>query len=258
MLADQAVSSRRKSMRSLTCLLIAFCLSASLICAQDPPKFSPAQQEVLNVRIALREAAQKRDMTAWSRYVADDCIFSTDDGELKTKAQFIAFGKKTPFEYDHSVNPRDYVIHVYGSTAVINFRITVHEQFTDADIISEQRQTETYVKQDGSWLLVARQWDNMPVNFHKPVTVDTSVYKDYVGQYQWRPGDNVETYSLKDEKLFSDLGGEEEEALPLGSETFFFKDDLASYTFVRDAQGHVSGYIYHRIDGQEIHVKRIK
>ena len=64
--------------------------------------------------------------------------------------------------------------------AVINFRLTGHEQFTDADIISELRQTETYVKQNGSWLLVARQWGKLPVNFRKPVAVDTSVYKDYV------------------------------------------------------------------------------
>jgi hypothetical protein len=28
--------------------------------------------------------------------------------------------------------------------------------------------------------------------------------------------------------------------------------------FVRDAQGHVTGYTYHRWDGQEIHAKKIK
>ena len=244
-------------MRILTCLLVALCLSASILGAQDQPKLSPAQQEVLNVRIALRETALRRDMAAWSRYVADDCIFSTDDGALTTKAQFIEHHKKLPPEYDQSTNPRAYVIHVYGNTAVINFRLTGHEQFTDADIVSEERQTETYIKQDGSWLLVARQWGLLPVNFHKPVAVDTTVYKDYVGQYQWRPLDDVETVSVKDGKLWSNLGGDQDEALPLGSETFFFKDDLGSVTFVRDAQGHVTGYTYHRSDGQEIHVKRI-
>lgn len=40
---------------------------------------------------------------------------------------------KLPPEYDRTVNPRDYVIHVYGNAAVINFRLTGHEQFTDAD-----------------------------------------------------------------------------------------------------------------------------
>jgi Domain of unknown function (DUF4440) len=225
-----------------------------MICAQDQPNFSPAQQEGLNVRNALRETALRRDMTAWSRYVADDCIFSTDDGELKTKAQAIAHIGRMPPEYDHSVNPRDYVVHVYGDTAVINFRLTMHEQFTDTDIISEQRQTETYIKQNGSWLLIARQWNNLPVNFRKPVAVDASAYKEYVGQYEWRPLDPKEIFSVKNGKLWSD----EDEALPLGSETFFFKDDLGSIAFVRDAQSHVMGYIYHRWDGQEIHVKKIK
>jgi Domain of unknown function (DUF4440)/Domain of unknown function (DUF3471) len=241
-----------------TCLLVALCIPASMICAQDQPKFSPAQQEVLNVRNALRETALRRDMAAWSRYVAEDCIFSTDDGTLATKAGFIEHNKKMPPEYDHSENPRDYVIHVHGDTAVINFRITVHEQFTDADIISEQRQTETYVKQNGSWLLVARQWGNLPVNFHKPVAVDGSLYKDYVGEYQWRPLDDVETVSLRGGKLWSQFGKDEDEYLPLGSETFFVKDDIGSVTFVRDAQRHVRGYTYHRWDGQEIHVKKIK
>jgi hypothetical protein len=245
-------------MRTFTCLFVVLCLPAGMIFASEQPKLSPAQQEVLNVRNALRETALKRDMAAWSRYVAEDCIFSTDDGALGTKAQFIEHVGKMPPEYDHSVNPRDYVIHVYGDTAVINFRVTVHEQFTDADIVSEQRQTETYIKQNGSWLLVARQWSNLPVNFHKPVAVDASAYKDYVGQYQWRPLDPVETVSVKDGKLWSNLGGDEDEALPLGPETFFFKDDLGSVTFVRDAQGHVSGYTYHRVDGQEIHVKKSK
>jgi hypothetical protein len=245
-------------MRSIICLLAALCLSASMLCAQAQPKFSPAQQEVLDVRNALRETALRRDMAAWSRHVADDCIFSTDEGDLQTKAQFIEHVGTLPPEYDRSVDPRDYVIHLYGDTAVLNFRLTGHEQFTDADIVSEERQTETYVKQNGSWLLVARQWGLLPVNFHKPVPVESSVYKDYIGQYQWRPLDDVETVSLKDGKLWSQFGKDEDEYLPLGSETFFVKSDLGSVTFVRDSQGHVTGYTYHRWDGQEIHVKKIK
>src|SRR5271157_3501327 len=226
-------------MRYFTCLFVVLCLSASMIHAADEAKLSPAQQEVLNARNALREAALRRDMAAWSRLVADDCIFSDDDGGLQTKAQFIEHVGKLRPEYDRSVNPRDYVVHVYGNTAVINFRLTGHEQFTDADIISEMRQTETYVKQNGSWLLVARQWGKLPVNFRKPVAVDTSVYKDYVGQYESRPLDDVETVSLKDGKLWSQIGKDEDEYLPLGPDTFFVKSDLGSVTFSRDAQAHV-------------------
>jgi hypothetical protein len=200
-------------MRHFICIAVALCISAVTLRAQDQPKFSPAQQEVLDAHKARIAAGEKRD----------------------------------------------YVIHVYGNTAVLNYRLTLHEQFTDSDIISEQRYTETYIKQNGSWLLVAKHWTNLPVNFHKPVAVDTSVYKDYVGQYSWRPLDDPETVSLKDGKLWTDFGEHmDQEYFPLGAETFFVKTDLGSITFVRDAQGHVTGYTYHRWDGQEIHAKKIK
>jgi hypothetical protein len=66
-----------------------------------------------------------------------------------------------------------------------------------------------------------------------------------------------EIVSVKDGKLWSHFGNEDDEYLPLGPETFFVKSDLGSATFVRDAQRRVTGYTYHRWDGQEIHVKKI-
>jgi hypothetical protein len=53
--------------------------------------------------------------------------------------------------------------------------------------------------------------------------------------------------------------GDMAEYLPSGVDTFFLKEgDLATFEFSRDARGHVTGYTYRRIDGQEIHVKKIK
>ena len=79
----------------------------------------------------------------------------------------------------------------------VSSRVTDHEQFTDNDIISEIRRTETYVKQNGSWLLIGRQWGMLPVNFRKPVAVDPRTYNGYIGQYEWRPG-LVDTVVVKD------------------------------------------------------------
>lgn len=238
-------------------LLTALSISVGTLKPADAPEFSPAQQEVLSVRKAIREAGNSRDIATFSRFIADDCIFSDDGGILRTKAQFLEHLRNLPPAYDYGANARDFIVHVYGNTAVINLRVTVHEQFTDADIISEQRQTETYVKQGGSWLLIARQWGNMPVNFHKPVPVDTSTYKDYAGHYEWRPGDPFEVISVKDGKLWSLMGGEQEEAIPMARDMFFYKDDLGITEFTRNAKGYVAGYTYHRVDGQEIHVKKI-
>jgi len=242
-------------MRHLTCLFVAVCLCASMICAQDQPKFSPAEQEVLNAMKVRVEADAKHD-GSWSRYVADDCIFSDDIGRIFTKAQFM--DDKLPPDYDQVGNHRDFIVHVHGNEAVLNYRATEHERYNDADIITELRVTESYVKQNGSWLLTAKQWGVLPLNLRKPLAGDTRGYRDYVGDYEWRPADDIETISAKDGKLWSKVGSFEEEWYPLGVDTFFKRSDFSTYAFVRDGQGRVTGFTYHRYDGQEIHVKKIK
>ena len=244
-------------MRSITCISVALCLSAGMLYVTDPPKLPPAEQEVVNVNKARLDAANRRDVAAWACYVADDYIYSNDDGALVTKARMMENLKTLPAAYEHSADPRDYVVHLYGNTAVINYRTTGHEQFGDTDLITEQRRTETFLKQNGSWLLIAVQDTDLPVNFRNPVAVDASVYKDYVGQYESRPG-LVDIVSVKDGRLWSQIGKDEDEYMPLGAETFFIKSDLGSVTFSRDAQGHVTGYTYHLADGQEVHSKKIK
>jgi len=132
-------------------------MPAATLWATDEPKFSPAEQEVLRVSQARRDASNRRDVVASARYVADDCIFSSDDGTLTTKAKYYEHMAKLPVAYDHSMNARELVVRLHGDTAVINFRITVREQFGDADIVSEQRRTETWLKEKGSWVLIALQ-----------------------------------------------------------------------------------------------------
>ena len=245
-------------MPHLACFLIVLCTFGNMTYGSDQPQLLPAQQEVLNASQAKSDARNRRDIATWAASVADDCVFSNDDGVLLTKAQLMKFYEKHPIEYDHSTNPRDFVVRLHGNTAVVNSRGTVHEQFGDTEIISEQRATETWVKENGSWLMIAAQSGNLPVNFRKPVSTDTSVYKDYVGQYQWRPLTDVETISVKDGKLWTQFGQDVDEYFPLGADSFFIKTDLGTSVFSRDAQGRVTGYTYHRADGQEIRVRKIK
>src|SRR5579863_7060336 len=99
--------------------MVTLLISANLLAASDDPKFSPEQQEVVNVYNKMHEASRKRDMAAWSTYVADDCIFSDDDGQIKTKSEIAEIGRELPFAYDHFEDARDFIVHVYGSTAVL-------------------------------------------------------------------------------------------------------------------------------------------
>ena len=246
-------------MRYLTCLFLAICATTIVSNAADPPNLSPAEQQVVDVIKARMDAAARRDLTVWSRYVAEDCIFSGDGG-IGTRAEMIAYYTKVPAEYDHATDPRDFVVHLYSDVAVVNLRATDHEHYGANDIAGEQRRNETFVKRGGSWLAVVIQWsaNNPPINYRKPVLVNGKLFQDYVGQYQARPKDDVETISIKDGKLWFEVGSEGDWPQAAGGDTFFYTSDLGSFTFTRDAQGSVTGYVNRLPNGREIYNKKIK
>ena len=192
------------SVRVLRALVM--CLISYAPLAFPEVKHDPMEQEIIDVSVARREATNRRDMTAAAAYIAKDCVFSTEYGALISKDEYIEHRRKMPAAYDQTTNPRQYVVHVYGTTAVLNFLVTDLEQYGDKTIVNEQRRTETWHKQAARWLLIAVQWDNTPVNFRKPAAVDPSLFKDYVGKYEWRPGDVIDTVTEKDGRLWSHFG----------------------------------------------------
>ena len=248
------------SVRVLRALVM--CLISYAPLAFPEVKHDPMEQEIIDVSVARREATNRRDMTAAAAYIAKDCVFSTEYGALISKDEYIEHRRKMPAAYDQTTNPRQYVVHVYGTTAVLNFLVTDLEQYGDKTIVNEQRRTETWHKQAARWLLIAVQWDNTPVNFRKPAAVDPSLFKDYVGKYEWRPGDVIDTVTEKDGRLWSHFGDDSadlDEYLPAGEETFFIREgDLGTVTFLRDAAREVIGYTSRRTDGQDIFVRKIK
>jgi len=133
---------------SLLCIAFLGFTTAIEIDAANQQQPSPTEQELLNASAARRDAYNRRDFAAPDRYIADDCLISTDDGVLVTKAELLKHLKTLPTEYDRIADARDFIVRVHGSVAVVNLRSTAHEQCTDTDIITEQRRTETWVKRD--------------------------------------------------------------------------------------------------------------
>ena len=243
-------------MRRITTLFAMMLISVQFTHAKDLERLTPAERDVFGVANRMHDAFDRRDMASWSRNVESNCIFSSDDGILLTKNQIMERGN-LPHDFEYALNRREYTIHVYGKTAIVNFRLTVHEQFTGSDIISEQRMTETYIKRGAVWQLVATQWGNLPLNFRNPVAIDHQALKDYVGEYEWRLGETDVVY-WREGALRSRFEGDDDEYLPLGSDSFFIRNDLGTVSFSRDSHGHVIGYTYHRADGQEIPVRKVK
>ena len=228
------------------------------IVGADGPTLTAQQQEVLKVSEAWLDAFNHRDLETFARYIAEDFIGSTDDGMLLTKARLLKRLATHPPDEEQRSDVRDIRVRVDGDVAVVNYLVTVSEGGFQPKALSFLfRRTEFFQKKDGTWLAIAAHESQLPINHRVPIKADPSTFKDYIGQYTFRPGFPA-TYTVEDGHLIDEWKGERTEALPMAKDTFFEREDLGWTTFVRDKPGRVTGYVYHYADGQEASGKKIK
>ena len=149
-------------MRSFRCTFVALCLSAGMIDAADQPRFSPAQQEVINAHEARTQASNKRDQVAYSCYVADDCIFSGDNGSVLDQSSADGECRKVAHGIRLLDQPsrlrRPPVRRYCGADASLYEPRAVHR------LRYRQRNTDDGNLYQAKWqlALIARQWAKIP------------------------------------------------------------------------------------------------
>jgi len=216
------------------------------------------QQKVLQASQAWRDAFNRRDLDAVARYLDDDFLGSADDGVFLSKARLLKrLAAHTP-EEEQRADVQDVCVRVERDFAVVNYLVIIREGgFEPAPLSFQFRRTEIFRKKNDAWVAIAAHDSPSPINHRVPVKVDPKTFKDYVGQYTYRPGFTV-IYTVEDERLIDEFKGEKSELFPLGNDAFFERNDIGWTSFVRDQRGRVTGYIYHFPDGQEAAGKRIK
>jgi hypothetical protein len=210
--------------------------------------------ELINKRHA---ALGSFDRGAYSAFIDQSAVF-TGPGDLHTGAQQIAeahptVGYKMVIEHD---SPK---VTSFGQTAVAFYHQSQKEIYGKQSLTSRWTVLDTYIKKDGSWVLIAHA--QMPELLKREsVKVNPAVLTQYAGQYEWSPG-FVDTVSVAGGKLMSQLTNEDkpDELQPLNETTFFVDgdDDEGLIIFEKGTSGSVSRYVY-RTKGQNLIAKKIK
>ena len=120
-------------------------------------------QEVQKLERAWLDAYEQHDVKAMEAIVADDFTITFPNGGIQTKPQIIA-ALKSPRPTDgrsmkfrtEEVQPR-----AYGDVVIL-VGLVVTEYQRDGKTVSESRQryTDTYVKRNGRWQVVASHLSN--------------------------------------------------------------------------------------------------
>jgi ketosteroid isomerase-like protein len=132
-------------------------LSLSLAAGQDASKTSGLEDQIKKHEQNWAQATVKEGAAAVDRYEADDIITTDPSGRVTDKAQ----DRLDLSSGDLKINSEelsDLKVHIYGNTAVAAGANIVKGMYKGQDINGKYRFTDTWVKQDGKWQVVASQY----------------------------------------------------------------------------------------------------
>lgn len=101
-------------------------------------------------------AIKANDRVALDRLLADDLVYTHSTGLVEDKAQYVAAVTGGSQKYA-SVTYEDPAIRVYGSTAVMVAKARIAGTSKGAPFDNQLRLLHVWVKQAGTWTLVAHQ-----------------------------------------------------------------------------------------------------
>lgn len=125
---------------------------------------SKAEQEVRKLEREWLDAYEKFDVEAMNRIVSDDFNITFTDGSMQTKAEIIE-GLKKPRDPNRPANKFrtvDVQARVYGDTVILIGTVITEWQRGDRTLRSMDRYTDTYIKRQGRWQVVASHLSNIP------------------------------------------------------------------------------------------------
>ena len=142
--------------KTLSILLLIF-LTSCYAAAQNNH-----EQEVRKLERAWLDAYEKNDSEAMDKIVADDFTITFTNGSIQTKQKILDSIKRArnsppPKFYTEEVQAR-----VYGDTVILIGRVIAEWQQNGQLMKEENRYTDTYVKRNGRWQVVASHLSNVP------------------------------------------------------------------------------------------------
>jgi uncharacterized protein (TIGR02246 family) len=163
-IADMERSALRRVLTHMTRPIV---LAALLFTLVVPSAIAQTADPVQQVRQLEREwlnAYEKLDSAAMQRIVADDFTIVFPDGASQTKADILAMLERG--RASDRPSPRftteDVQARAYGNTVILSGRVITHRKGPDGtESRQESRYTDTYVRLDGRWQVVASHLSNV-------------------------------------------------------------------------------------------------
>lgn len=191
---------------------------------------------------ALYDAVAPGDKAPWDRVLDENCIITTEDGEVLTKDAFLKQMHPLPAGFSGRIVVRDLTARPVGTAAVVHYRLDETEDIFDQRLKTMYLETDVYRRSADAWKMVAAQVTVVPRDL-EPISTDATLWPALVGSYVL--GDHAKSryqVFMRDGVLY---GGSDRASatrlIPLAPLVFFQQGSIHTMVFVQDGGGAITG-----------------
>jgi len=118
--------------------------------------------ELKKIDRKLDEASERGDATVFERFLADEMINVSPEGTVSKKTDIIQNVKPPKNGTTLTIIATDVQAFVWGESGIVTSNKTAKWQHSKGPYSDEYRETNTYARKDGQWLLIASQTSHAP------------------------------------------------------------------------------------------------
>lgn len=190
---------------------------------------------------ALYDAVAGGDTAVWDRVLAENCMITTEDGEVLGKSAFLKQMRPLPSGSSGRIRVRDLTVQRVGAAAIVHYWLDETEDIFEQRLKTVYVETDVYRRSADGWRMLAAQLTVVPRDL-EPIEVDSGLWPALEGEY--RLNDKATSryqVFVRDGVLYG--GAERATAtrlIPLAPLVFFQEGSIHTMIFVRDRSGAVS------------------
>ena len=204
---------------------------------------------------AFSDAGPVGDGKAMAALADPRLIFFNENGDRATRDDLASITPNPPGGPTTHMSVTDWDCQVHGDVAVTSFvDNAARTDATGKTVIFRYRSVETWLHRGQDWTMIGSETVALADD---PAAVPVTAVDDYVGTYRAESGLTF-TFARQGGELAAATGGQPLTVQKAEAPDMFFTPGAARAVkiFRRDANGRVTGFVYHRT-GQDIVFSRI-
>lgn len=142
-------------------VILTSCDNTGAVPAVTSGNSAQTEQEVRNLLKEWITAITQQDTATLNRLAADEHVFTGFDGSTMTKRDNIE-SLSNPMFHIGSIQTEDVKVQTYGDAAVITGKAILKMTEESGSSESRTRFTQTWIRRNGAWQLVAEHTSQLP------------------------------------------------------------------------------------------------